>query len=279
MEKFPGAESKIEEYVTRIQNGEDKEFVLQGLGPAFRDPVETKLAESTNDTAIPAPIEHKKSDFNDSEHQMGIDIYNTFANIGNGMAKGLRENFDPKIAQYVADIKSGKSKQYVLGGAPKSMVDAVEKELAKEQQDTSLEKATGIEAIRAKILAVADTHYIFTHQTDESVAKNIFETNFEVSPGTGITSTMTWQSGESAVNQIERQLDGDAHRGYKGMFIVAIPKQLLENGSRNKGEALENMLLESLDYGKNGNSNLVIPKEYNFAYLQGEDLYIHKSFS
>lgn len=43
MEKLPGAEAKIQEYVTRIQNGEDKEFVLQGLGPAFRLPVEEEL--------------------------------------------------------------------------------------------------------------------------------------------------------------------------------------------------------------------------------------------
>ncbi|HEY0980075.1 MAG TPA: hypothetical protein VGE18_01555 [Candidatus Paceibacterota bacterium] len=45
MEHLPGAEQKINEYVERIQNGEDKEFVLQGLGPAFRTPVEERLAQ------------------------------------------------------------------------------------------------------------------------------------------------------------------------------------------------------------------------------------------
>lgn len=52
MEKFPGAESKIEEYVTRIQNGEDKELVLQGLGPAFRNPVEAKLLEIQSEVDV-----------------------------------------------------------------------------------------------------------------------------------------------------------------------------------------------------------------------------------
>lgn len=277
MEKFPGAESKIEEYVQRIANGEDKDFVLQGLGPAFRDPVEAKLLEMQPVPQEVKPIEHIPSTTGSQEHQDATAIYNTFVDLGNALSAGLAENFDPKIVQYVAEIKSGKSKEYVLGGAPKSMIEAVERELAKEQH-TDLEKVTGIEAIQAKILAIADTHYIFTHQTDEAVAKNIFESNFEVSPGTGITSTMTWQSGEGAVNQIQRQLDGDAHRGYKGMFVLVIPKQLLENGSRNKGEALEDMLLESPEYGKDGNPNLIIPKEYNFGYLQGEDLYINKLF-
>lgn len=47
MESIPGAESKIQEYVARIQAGEDKESVLQGLGPAFRDPVEKQLENFT----------------------------------------------------------------------------------------------------------------------------------------------------------------------------------------------------------------------------------------
>lgn len=46
MENFPGAEQKINEYVERIQNGEDKEWVLQGIGPAFRTPVEGRLGNT-----------------------------------------------------------------------------------------------------------------------------------------------------------------------------------------------------------------------------------------
>ncbi|MBY0328573.1 hypothetical protein K2Q02_00545 [Patescibacteria group bacterium] len=43
---IPGAEQKINEYVERIQNGEDKEWVLQGIGPAFRTPVEERLGNT-----------------------------------------------------------------------------------------------------------------------------------------------------------------------------------------------------------------------------------------
>lgn len=44
MENIPGAQQKITEYVERIQGGEDKESVLQGLGSAFRTPIEERLS-------------------------------------------------------------------------------------------------------------------------------------------------------------------------------------------------------------------------------------------
>jgi len=56
MEGLPGAQAKIQEYVTRIQNGEDKEFVLQGLGPAFRNPVEAQLA-TLEQKSVPEKVE------------------------------------------------------------------------------------------------------------------------------------------------------------------------------------------------------------------------------
>jgi hypothetical protein len=231
----------------------------------------------------PDPFAHKEVEGVGEDFKQGAQIYNTFMNIGKGISEGMKQAFDPKVQQYVDEIRSGKSKEYVLGGAPKSMVDAVEKELAKdgsentiEQED--LEKVHGIENMKSVFEAVGKTHYLFTHQTGEDTAKNIYNSNFQVSLGTGISSTLSWVGPDNALNQIQRQINGDAHRGYKGMFVVAIPKELLDQPGtmRNKAEALELILSESPDYGKDGNPNIVIPSEYNLGYLQGEDFYFNK---
>ncbi len=124
---------------------------------------------------------------------------------------------------------------------------------------------------------IAQSHYLFSHQTSEDTAQKIYHGSFEVSPGTGISSTLTWVGAESLLNQVQRQLAGDSHRGVKGMVVIAVPKVVLDTeGIRNKAEALENMLLESTEYGKNNNPNLVIPNEYNFGYLEGSTFYYKK---
>lgn len=142
---------------------------------------------------------------------------------------------------------------------------------------TQLEVVSSLEDIHGFVESIAKTNYLFSHQTNEGVAEQIYNTNFEISPGKGLSSSLTWVGEESLKTQIQQQFAGDAHRGYTGMLIVAVPKELLDKeGSRNKAEALENTLLEGPDYGKNGNPNLVIPNKYNAGYLQGNTLYYKK---
>ncbi len=244
MENFPGAEQKINEYVARIEAGEDREIVLQGLGPAFRGAVERALGipESVNKEVEPiVPESAPAKDIAFSEYDVDIQ-------------KDIDANHIAKLREELGITKSA------------------------ENNKGSIEKVTGIENIASVLQEITKTHYIFTHQTANDTAKQIFESNFEVSPGTGILNTMLFVGAESGTNQIKRQLEGDAHRGYSGMFIMAVPKNILDQSPRsNKTEVLEDILLESPEYGKNGNSNIVIPKEYNFAYLQGEDLYVNKA--
>ncbi len=63
MEQQPtNGEQKIQEYVTRIQNGESKETVLEGLSPAFISGVEQQLATATEKTEMPSESKEKTED-------------------------------------------------------------------------------------------------------------------------------------------------------------------------------------------------------------------------
>jgi hypothetical protein len=291
----PGVEAAVAEY--REKKGkelekQDNQIFLETIqNPVLSEENIKKRQEEDNEKIEALRAELTKSDpfvhkevFEGAgeDYAQGVHIYNTFMNIGKGISEGLKESFDPKVQQYVNEIRSGKSKEYVLGGAQKSLVEAVEKELAKDdieqfEEQAGLEKVHGLESIKNMFNEIVGEYYFFTHQTDEETAESIYNSNFEVSPGTGISSTMTPSSVDALINQIERQIQGDSHRGYKGMFIVAVPRAILDAQQiRNKADAFESLLLESPDYGKNGNSNLIVPNEYNLGYLQGEDFYYNK---
>lgn len=60
MEKQPtNGEQKIQEYVTRIQNGESKDTVFEGLSPAFISGVEQQLATANDKTEISSESKEK----------------------------------------------------------------------------------------------------------------------------------------------------------------------------------------------------------------------------
>lgn len=180
---------------------------------------------------------------------------------------------EQKINEYVERIKGGENKESIVQGLSPAFVNAIEKALKPEGV------YEGIENMKSILEKVGQTHYLFTHQTEEGVAQDIFNSQFHTSPGNGISGTMSWMGSESVLNQIQRQLKGDAHRGYKGMFIAAVPKAVLDTQPvKNKAEAFEYYLLESPLYGQIGNGDMYIPKEYNFAYLQGDSLTVNKDF-
>ena len=74
--------------------------------------------------------EKKQYEWDDSNHKVSVDIYNELMNVAKGAALGFNEDSIRKIDQYADEIKNGKSKQYVLDGLSKAMIDAVEKKLA-----------------------------------------------------------------------------------------------------------------------------------------------------
>lgn len=257
---------KINQYVREINNGQSKDKVLQGLPQSFIDAVESKIGSQS-------PVQGK------TEEQKKVDQIKDFFDLGD--MSNIVSAQEQKFQDYADRIKNGEPKEKVLQGLPKSMTDSVERILNSESEikKVTIEKITGVENMKHVVLEVGKTHYLFTHQTDEGTAKKIFESNFEVSPGTGINSTMTRLGSDMVINQIERQIGGDSHRGYKGMFILAVPKEIIDTlPGYDKSDAFEDYLLQSVDYGKDGNPNIVIPDKFNFAYLQGEDLFVNQAF-
>jgi hypothetical protein len=146
--------------------------------------------------------------------------------------------------------------------------------VTKSESEPKLRESRGIESIQKTIEAEAVDHYLYTHLTEESIAKKIFYGNFEVSMGSGISGSLTFTGASGALIQIQKILAGESpHRGYTGMLIIAIPKNIFpEHGENYKytNEKLEDYLVESNNYI---NGKYVIPQEYNFAYLQGDILF------
>jgi hypothetical protein len=68
---LPGIDKKVNEYVNRIKKGEDKNFVLQDLGPSFISAVQEKLNQETDGKIDIFPQENnnkdKESTFNEKE--------------------------------------------------------------------------------------------------------------------------------------------------------------------------------------------------------------------
>jgi hypothetical protein len=85
------------------------------------------------------PIEKKTVEHSFGDHEQAVGIYNTLVDMGNGALEGFKEDALRKIEQYTNDIKAGKDKEYVLGGAPESWRNEVERRLATEE-DTKKEK-------------------------------------------------------------------------------------------------------------------------------------------
>lgn len=229
----------------------------------------------------PPQYEYKEvSPFDSLDRKKAVEIYNAFAGIANNLGEGLKNSFTEKIGKYVNEIRAGANKERVIDGLPPSFVKAIEEELAKsntaeKKEEPGVFEISGIENIKKDIENISKDHFLFTHITDESIAKEIYGSSFEVSMGTGISSTMTLL-GENGVNeQIEKILKGESpHRGYNGMIIIAIPKSLFNKSGdsdfRFKPENLEDYLIENDMYK---GSKFVIPQEFNYAYLNGDTLY------
>lgn len=313
-EHFPGAQAKIQEYITRIQNGEDKEFVLQGVGPAFRDPVEEALKgfeksteeiqedvfdetvssemitqrkeeddkkiealrQELNVSSEPDMFEHKKPEWDDYGHQQAVGIYNTFMNIGKGLSEGLKEAFDPKVQQYVDEIKSGKSKDYVLSGAPASIVEAVEKQLAQNERGSTLEQKQqreSLEVLKEKLEVLSKEYYFLTHQTYVDFAEKINKEDF-LFQGGGLNTTTLSQGPEGILLSLQKMEEGESHRNSDSMVIFAIPKKEFNDysGGRKFGpDEFSEMLIDTKLEEISKSGSLRIPHEYVLGvYNKGE---------
>jgi len=145
--------------------------------------------------------------------------------------------------------------------------------------ETEVESVTEPKSIQGKdniknhVEELGNDNYLFTHVTTEKDAKGINENGFNISLGTGVSSTLSSLSPNGVNNQIERLINGEVvHRdtNNNSMSVIAVPKSVLdgETSVQDKAEALENWLAENTAMNEDG--TLSIPKEFNAGYLSGD---------
>ncbi len=134
--KKPVILPKVQEYIDRINRGET---TLEKLGDipntwkqAIRDNTGENMVDSTQENKnekINTPVEVSPAEEVPVENQ----IAHIFGQMTEGAMAGLKDDFPKKVKKYADDIRSGKSKEFVLGGLSSSFVSAVEAELLKDQ--------------------------------------------------------------------------------------------------------------------------------------------------
>ncbi len=235
------------------------------------------------------PFAHMEAHEGSSEeHKDAVQIYNAFMNIGKGISEGLEAAFDPKVQQYVNEIRSGKTREYVLGGAPKSMVDAVEKELAKgSEENNSEEKGVyieNLEELHSKLSDLSKDYYFLTHQTHSDFAEKINKEDF-LFQGGGLNTTTLAQGPDGITLSLKKMEEGESHRNSDSMVIFAVPKKEFKEyyekeGSENRRfepDGFSEMLIENKlgEISKSG--SLRIPHEYVLGiYEKGKGFLFNK---
>lgn len=212
----------------------------------------TSLAEADEDTLpinISKPKIEEDEKVNDANQQIGKES-------GSGENIGTEESSGEQSLQE-------KQTEVVTGPG------------AAEEGTTSLPAATpyqGKEKIKGQIDKLADDNYLFSHVTTEANAKSITEGGMNISPGTGVSSTLTQVGKESANSQIERLINGEVvHRDNtnNSVAIISVPKAELDKMTgKDISEKLENYLAENNMINDKG--QYAIPTQFNAGYLSGD---------
>ena len=131
---------------------------------------------------------------------------------------------------------------------------------------------SGIVDIQKHITELAKDNYLFTHVTTIEDAKGITARSFEVSLGTGLSSTIT-QLGENGVNtQLSSLVNGEVvHRdtNNNSLALFAIPKNIVDSSDGSSiSDKFENWLIENNHVT---GDMLVIPSSFNAGYLSGNN--------
>ena len=179
-----------------------------------------------------------------------------------------------KVEEYIKRYQAGESLES-FGEIPQTWKDQIL--LSKNETNTELVAVNNLEEIKNVLESAGKDTYLFTHITAPDVARNIYNTQFKYSLGTGLTGTMTFTGPESAYIQIQKIVSGESpHRNLNGMFVLAIPKKLFkESGADYKisGDSIESYLIENYPSMASGE----IPKEFNFGYFDGDNFNYRKN--
>lgn len=243
-----GAEQKTAEYAQRIINGEDREKVMQGLGPVFRAAIDKKLENES------LKLETEKSSQEDAQKEL------------------LRHEEEKVTRQKEIEEREIKDKKQIeilrreLGVPEKQgYSDVVNSEVYNFPKEKKQELKR--ELIR-KIESLSDDNLYLTHITEEKTAPEIFHTQFKYNPGTGLNGTFSvGVSKETLTRVLLGLIDGDSpHRNQFGMFLAAIPKSELVNNinGRLSADNIETYLMETYPEMAEGK----LPQKYNLGYFK-----------
>lgn len=145
----------------------------------------------------------------------------------------------------------------------------IEQEAAAQSDSSSLK---GYDKIKTFITELSKDNYLYTHVTRNQDAKAIVDSNFVVSGGTGVSSTLSFLGKDSVLGQIDKLIKGEVvHRDTtnNSLVLIAVPKAVLDvNGIKEKAEALEIWLAENTVLNASG--QFVIPNQFNAGYLNGD---------
>jgi hypothetical protein len=172
-----------------------------------------------------------------------------------------QEILQPQLDAIVSDLES--------------LREIVPQQEVTEQTQTPVGEAN----IHDYISSLSQDNYLFSHVTTEGNARSITEGGMSISPGTGISSTLS-QLGASSVNgQITRLMNGEVvHRdtNNNSLAIISVPKAEIDAMSgKDVAEKFENWLAENGHINKEG--KYAIPQEFNAGYLSGDSFITNKA--
>ena len=232
-----------------------------------------KLSPEEHKTRVVKPSEYKTLGLEGNEDAIflvvtdleGNDIKENGKNLVTTLPlNNLQDNFGFRFRDFETDG--------ALSPVKKEIGEAIDNAL---QNATSKPNPTGSKNIKDYLKEIAKDNYLFTHVSTENDTRNINNSNFEVSMGTGISSSLSQLGLDGASNQIEKLINGEVvHRDLtnNSIVIIAVPKSNLS--SKNTSESFENWLVEN---GHIKGSNYNIPQEFNLGYLSGDQFITNKS--
>lgn len=124
-------------------------------------------------------------------------------------------------------------------------------------------------AIKEKVEALPDDMVYLTHLTTEGNSKTIFDSNFLLGKNS-LEGTFIIRSKKDLLKTLNDILEGNSpHRGYKDMFIYAIPKADLKGIGKLDTNNIETFLQENYT---NELAKQQLPTKYNFGYFTNGEL-------
>jgi hypothetical protein len=176
-----------------------------------------------------------------------------------------------KIADAKLKDETVKEQQYITA-KEKIAEEIIALEMSQPSNDQSDIEAKKAE-LKKQIEALPDDMIYGAHVTQDQVAQDIFNSQFEYSLGTGLQGTIGLTSKKGLLTLMNNLLDGNSpHRNQFGVFITAWPKSEFGETTINNKVDLDKIESDMLDnYPEMSEGK--IPTKFNFGYFKNGKLF------